>query len=57
MGANNGTYVASPTLGVAGLLTGDPDTAVTFNGTTQYVTVADSATFDCLEGTSTWRSS
>ncbi len=32
MGANNGTYVNAPTLGVAGLLTGDPDTAVTFAG-------------------------
>ena len=37
MGANTGTYVGAPTLGVAGLLTGDPDTAVTFNGSTQYM--------------------
>jgi len=37
MSANNGTYVGSPTLGVAGLLTGDSDTAVSFNGTGQYV--------------------
>ncbi len=37
MGANNGTYVGSPTLGVAGLLTGDSDTAVEFNGTTQSI--------------------
>ena len=29
MGAHNGTYVGSPTLGVAGLLTGDANTAVT----------------------------
>lgn len=30
MGLNNGTYVNAPTLGVAGLLAGDPNTAVTF---------------------------
>ena len=29
MGAHNGTYVGAPTLGVAGLLAGDPDTGVT----------------------------
>ena len=39
MGANNGTYVGSPTLGVTGLLAGDSDTAVTLNGTTQYVSL------------------
>lgn len=39
MAANNGTYVASPT-SVAGLLTGDLDTAVTLNGSTQLVSVA-----------------
>ena len=32
MGLNNGTYVNAPTLGVAGLLTGDPDTAMTGTG-------------------------
>lgn len=31
-----GSYNNSPTLGVTGLLTGDSDTAVTYNGTTQY---------------------
>jgi hypothetical protein len=36
IGAANLTYNGSPTLGVTGLLTGDTDTAVTFNGTTQY---------------------
>ena len=40
MGANAGTYVGSPTLGVAGLLAGDSDTAVAFNGTTQGVEMA-----------------
>lgn len=38
MGLANGTYVAAPTLGVAGSLTGDSNTAVTFNGTTQWMT-------------------
>ncbi len=42
MGANNGTYAASPT-SVAGALAGDTNTAVTFNGTTQYVTIPDFA--------------
>ena len=37
MGVNHGTYVGSPLLGVAGLLSGDPNTAATFDGTTQYV--------------------
>ena len=36
-GTNNGTYVGSPTLGVAGPLVGDNSTAVTFNGSSQYV--------------------
>ncbi len=39
---HTGTYVASPTLGVAGALTGDSDTAVTLNGSTQYVSVPTS---------------
>jgi hypothetical protein len=37
-----GTYVGSPTLGVAGLLTGDANTAVTLDGSTQYVQIANS---------------
>lgn len=36
-GNGNGTYVNSPTLGVAGLLAGDADTAVDFDGTNDYV--------------------
>lgn len=32
----DGTYFNSPTLGVTGLLTSGTDTAVTYNGTTQY---------------------
>ncbi len=40
MGANNGAYVNSPTLGVAGLLTGDSDTAARFAAaSSQYVTI------------------
>jgi len=34
-----GTYVGSPTMGVTGLLTGDPNTAITGNGTTAKVTL------------------
>lgn len=51
-GPNNldGTYVNAPTLGVAGALTeiGETDTAVTFNGTDECVTVADNALLDIL---------
>jgi hypothetical protein len=42
---NDGTYVASPTLGVTGAV-GDTDTAVTFNGSTQYVTIPDANSLD-----------
>jgi hypothetical protein len=39
---NDGTYVNTPTLGVAGLLTGDADTAVTFTAaSTEHVTLPD----------------
>jgi len=44
--AIDGTYVGSPTLGVTGLLTGDSDTAVTFNGSTQWVLIPDNAALD-----------
>jgi hypothetical protein len=44
--ANNGTYKGTPTLGAAGLLLADPSTAATLNGTTQYVSVPDSASLD-----------
>jgi sulfur relay (sulfurtransferase) complex TusBCD TusD component (DsrE family) len=33
---NTGAFLRQPTLGATGALTGDSDTAVTFNGTTQY---------------------
>jgi hypothetical protein len=38
-GSSNGTYVASPLEGSAGLVPGEPDTAVTLNGLSQYVEV------------------
>ncbi|HYM65292.1 MAG TPA: LamG-like jellyroll fold domain-containing protein, partial [Candidatus Sulfotelmatobacter sp.] len=40
-GTNNGTYTNSPTLGFSGALAFDPDTAVDFNGSTQYVSIPD----------------
>jgi hypothetical protein len=39
-GTNNGSYVNGPTRGTAGALTGDSDTAVTFDGVAQHGTVA-----------------
>jgi glucose/arabinose dehydrogenase len=42
---HNGTYVGSPTRGVASALLNDANTAVTLNGTSQAVTVADSSAF------------
>jgi glucose/arabinose dehydrogenase/PKD repeat protein len=44
-GAHSGTYFGGPTLGVAGAIVGDANTAVTLNGTSQYVTVPDSTPF------------
>lgn len=44
-GTNPGTYVGAPTLGVAGAIARDPDTAVTLDGATQSVSVADSSPF------------
>src|SRR5437588_12563469 len=38
-GTNSGTYVGSPTLGQPGLLTGDPNTAVAFNGSSAKVEI------------------
>jgi len=52
--ARDGTYVNTPTLGVAGLLTGDADTAVTVNGSTQYIYVADQAALDFGNGPLTY---
>ena len=38
-GTNNGTYVNGPALGSPGAIANDPDTSVTFNGTSQRVTL------------------
>jgi hypothetical protein len=42
-GVANGTYLGAPQLGLAGLLISDPDTAVSFNGTSQYADVPAAA--------------
>ena len=42
-GVNNGTYTGGYTLSVAGALAGDSDKAVTFNGTTGYVSIGNPA--------------
>ena len=41
--ANHGTYVGGVTLGAAGALVGDPNTAATYDGVNDYGTVPDSA--------------
>lgn len=57
-GGHDGTYTGSPTLGATGLLTGDSDKAVVFNGSSQYAQVpagawmrgesSDDYTIECL---------
>jgi len=49
IGSYDGIYTGSPTLGVTGLLEGDADTAVSFDGTSQYV---DRVEADFLSGDS-----
>jgi hypothetical protein len=44
--ANNGTYQPGTTLGQAGALVNDPDTAVAFNGSSGFVQVPDSSSLD-----------
>lgn len=47
VGSNNGTYVASPTLGVTGPLSGDADTGITVTGaSSQYISIPDSNSLD-----------
>ena len=41
-GSNTGSYVGSPTKGVAGISSVDTNTAVTFNGSSQYITATRS---------------
>lgn len=48
-GANTGTYVNSPTLGVAGLISEAATYAVTLNGSNQRVTVPDHASLDLTD--------
>ena len=51
-GNNPGTCVNSPSLGQAGGLVGDPDTAVRLSsGSAQYVNIPDAAVFDFSGGT------
>lgn len=47
---NDGTYSASVTLGAAGAINGDGNTAVEFNGTDSYVEIAHSADYLTDEG-------
>ncbi len=55
VGTNHGTYVGSPTLGVAGGLPGDPDLAVQLTAASgQYVTVPDSASLAFGDGPMTF---
>lgn len=49
-----GVYVASPTLGVASSLANDANTAATFNGTTQRVTVATAPAIVDTFSIATW---
>lgn len=48
MGVQNGVYTGSPTLAVSGYAAGD--TGVTFNGSSQYVVIADNAAWDIGTG-------
>lgn len=41
-GRANGVYGGSPTFAVPGLISADPDTAVSFNGTSAFVDISDS---------------
>lgn len=45
---HDGTYQGNPTLGVPGLITGDPDTAVQFDGVDDSVLVGSHTDFDVL---------
>src|SRR5207302_9484389 len=65
-GARNGSYVNGPTLGQSGALVGDPNPAVAFGGSNQYVSVPYSAALNAgtfsveawakaTGGSGTWR--
>ena len=49
-GANPGTYTGGVTLGQQGALTGDPDSAASFDGVNDYVLVPDSSSLDLTAG-------
>jgi glucose/arabinose dehydrogenase len=51
-GTNPGTYVNGPTLGVAGALKGNSNTAASFNGSTQFVDVPSSPSLNASTGVS-----
>ena len=53
-GAVNGTYQGSPTLGVTGAMPTDPNTAVTFNGSSQWVDVGNARLAGGDFGISAW---
>lgn len=46
IGGVNGTYNGSPTLAATGAFGGDTNTAVTLNGSSQWISVADNAAID-----------
>lgn len=52
-GGTDGTYVGSPTLGEASLTTGDANTSVLFNGSTQYVSIGNISA-DPVHGIEFW---
>jgi len=54
---NNGTYVNTPAVGVAGAMAGDSNTAVQFNGTNQYGTATRQISGDFSISPATSRSS
>jgi hypothetical protein len=49
-GVNPGTYIGGVTLGQPGALTGDPNSAASFDGVNDYTVVPDSSTLDLTSG-------
>ena len=54
MGANDGVYNGSPTLGVAGLLAGDSDTAMGGSDPQKYMSVSSAGLAALFSGTGPW---
>jgi hypothetical protein len=46
IGSHNGTYAGSPTLGQAGAIVNDDNTAINLNGSSQYVQISDDPELD-----------